>query len=305
MVDQSPIGRTPRSNPAVYTGAFDAIRELFARSPTARQKGLKASAFSFNSLQGQCERCRGAGFEKIEMQFLSDVFIRCPQCDGKRYRPHILDIKLPVPAGNRQPIPIKRTKATSRRSSLPDLHWSIADFLEATIDEVTAILAASDDVKPARLAFQTLGVLQKVGLGYLRLGQPLTTLSGGENQRLKLAGHLAGFQSSKSSANPTLFIFDEPTTGLHFDDVRVLLQVFQDLVDARHSVLVVEHNLEVIQAADWVIDLGPEAGDDGGRLVAAGQPEIIGACEASHTGRALRSYPALIPESQRPQQKLR
>jgi excinuclease ABC subunit A len=303
MVDQSPIGRTPRSNPAVYTGAFDAIRELFAQSPTARQKGLKASAFSFNSLQGQCERCRGAGFEKIEMQFLSDVFIRCPQCDGKRYRPHILDIKLPVPAGNRHPIPIKRTKATSRRSSRSDLHWSIADFLEATIDEVTAILRASDDVKPARLAFQTLGVLQKVGLGYLRLGQPLTTLSGGENQRLKLAGHLAGFQSStSSSANPTLFIFDEPTTGLHFDDVRVLLQVFQDLVDAGHSVLVVEHNLEVIQAADWVLDLGPDAGDDGGQLVAAGQPESIGACAASYTGRALRSYRTLIPN---PQRKLR
>ena len=305
MVDQSPIGRTPRSNPAVYTGAFDAIRDLFAQSPTARQKGLKASAFSFNSLQGQCESCRGAGFEKIEMQFLSDVYIRCPQCDGKRYRPHILDIKLPVPRSTRHTSPRERTKTPSRPSSLPDLHWSIADFLEATIDDVTAILGALGDVKPARLAFQTLGVLQKVGLGYLRLGQPLTTLSGGENQRLKLAGHLADFQpSTSSSTQPTLFIFDEPTTGLHFDDVRVLLEVFQGLVDARHSVLVVEHNLEVIQAADWVIDLGPEAGDEGGQLVAAGQPEIIRACETSHTGRALRTYSLRI-SIQKPQRKLR
>jgi excinuclease ABC subunit A len=292
MVDQSPIGRTPRSNPAVYTGAFDAIRELFAQTPEARQKGLKASSFSFNSSQGQCERCRGAGFEKIEMQFLSDVFIRCPQCDGRRYRPHVLDIKLTLPTEviarlQSDPPDRRRRRTTPRLNRL-----SIADFLAATVDDVITILSSVGDSRPARQALQSLQLLQQIGLGYLRLGQPLSTLSGGENQRLKLAGHLAEFRAGIGpEARPTLFIFDEPTTGLHFDDVRVLLDVFQDLLDAGHSALVVEHNLEVIHAADWIIDLGPEAGDAGGQVVASGTPETIAACPMSHTGRALRNSP--------------
>ncbi len=288
LLDQSPIGRTPRSNPALYTGAFDAIRELFAQSPGAREQGMKASAFSFNSLQGQCERCRGAGFEKIEMQFLSDVYIRCPQCNGKRYRPHILGIKLRVLADPSRPTPRPRGRRRSKSAVVKETQWSIADFLEASIDEIVALLGTLSEVKPAKRALETLKLLQKVGLGYLRLGQPLTTLSGGENQRLKLAGHLAKFQNHASTSDgPTLFIFDEPTTGLHFDDVRVLLEVFQELVDAGHSALVVEHNLEVIQAADWIIDLGPGAGDAGGRVVAAGPLEHIAACAASFTGEAL------------------
>ena len=296
MVDQSPVGRTPRSNPAVYTGAFDSIRELFAQSSEARQRGLKASAFSFNSGQGQCDRCRGAGYEKIEMQFLSDVYIRCPQCDGKRYRPHVLEIRLHIPAGS-PPAPSPRPARRPSRTPSPSAEeWSIAEFLEATTDDAVTVFGLWTDSKPARQALQSLQLLQQVGLGYLRLGQPLTTLSGGENQRLKLAGHLAEFRRSRpASSKPTLFIFDEPTTGLHFDDVRVLLEVFQDLVDGGHSVLVVEHNLQVIQAADWVIDLGPDAGHAGGQLVASGPPERIAACNASHTGAALRCRPLRAP----------
>jgi excinuclease ABC subunit A len=325
MVDQSPIGKTPRSNPAVYVGAFDDIRELFAQSEAARQRGLNASAFSFNSVQGQCERCRGAGFEKIEMQFLSDVFIRCPDCDGRRYRPHILEVKLTTPDGSASPKRSNRQRASGpspgagRRA--PPGSRSIADVLDLTVDEAIGFLSGFVDSRPAERAVARLRLLQDVGLGYLRLGQPINTLSGGESQRLKLVGHLAeasvgpassqfsgregdsqspGHKPARSAAllaearrdtRPTLFLFDEPTTGLHFDDVRVLLVVFQRLVDAGHSVLVVEHNLDVIKSADWVIDLGPEAGEDGGRLVAEGPPEAIAACELSHTGQALRDMP--------------
>jgi excinuclease ABC subunit A len=259
LVDQSALGRTPRSNPAVYTGAFDDIRELFAQTDLAKQRGLNASAFSFNSGQGQCERCRGAGFEKIEMQFLSDVFIRCPDCDGRRYRDHILEVKLQ--------------------------EWSIADVLDASVDEVIEKLLPFIHMPSGRRALQALTLLQETGLGYLRLGQPINTLSGGEAQRLKLASHLAEF--ARRENRPTLFVFDEPTTGLHFEDVRILLKVFQRLVDAGHSLLVIEHNLDVVKSADWVIDLGPEAGDRGGEIVAQGTPAQIAACAASHTGRAL------------------
>ncbi len=282
-VDQSPLGRTPRSNPAVYVGGFADLRELFAASEAARARGLAASAFSFNSPQGQCPRCRGAGFEKIEMQFLSDVFIRCPDCDGRRYRDTVLAVKVRPPG---------------RPGSGPARAWSIADVLEATVEEVQGWLADFGDLRPARRAAARLQVLGDVGLGYLRLGQPLNTLSGGECQRLKLAAHLAGHlgDAARPAARPTLFLFDEPTTGLHFEDVRVLLEVFQRLVRAGHSVVVIEHNLEVIRCADWVIDLGPEAGAGGGRVVAAGPPEAIAACAASHTGRALRE-PGLKPAS--------
>ncbi|HYG22529.1 MAG TPA: excinuclease ABC subunit UvrA [Verrucomicrobiae bacterium] len=283
LVDQSSLGKTPRSNPAVYTGAFDDIREVFAQSEIAKQRGLNASAFSFNSGQGQCERCRGAGFEKIEMQFLSDVFIRCPDCNGRRYRQHILTVKINGTAA------IADRQHSTRKAD----GWSIADTLDATVDEVVEFLAGFPESKPARRATSSLQLLQEVGLGYLKLGQPINTLSGGESQRLKLVRHLtessAAASSSDKPKSTALFLFDEPTTGLHFDDVRVLLKVFQRLVDAGHSVLVIEHNIDVIKCADWVIDLGPDAGDAGGRVVVCGTPEEVAACEESHTGAALRS----------------
>jgi excinuclease ABC subunit A len=299
LVDQSILGKTPRSNPAVYIGAFDDIREVFAQSEVARQRGLNASAFSFNSSQGQCERCRGAGFEKIEMQFLSDIFIRCPDCNGRRYRSHILQVKL-----------------GSGPAAL-----SIADLLDASIEDAVEFLARFTQSKPAQRARRSLALLQEVGLGYLKLGQPINTLSGGESQRLKLVKHLVDSVPSTGSVERasnssqklqlparhpaddgrngqtdtqtlapggTLFLFDEPTTGLHFDDVRVLLKVFQRLVTAGDSVVVIEHNLDVIKSADWLIDLGPDAGDQGGRIVTQGTPEQVAACDQSHTGRALR-----------------
>ncbi len=289
LVDQSPIGRTPRSNPAVYTGAFDSIREVFAGSDSARQRGLTSSAFSFNSAQGQCETCRGAGFEKIEMQFLSDVFVRCSACEGRRYRPHILEVRIPASGLGPQHPPL-----------------SIADLLDLTVDDAVRFLTAEGSTR-AREAARRLTVVQEVGLGYLRLGQPVNTLSGGESQRLKLAGHLAEMPRTVAGAENgagvyppgtpghSLFVFDEPTTGLHLEDVRVLLLAFQRLVDAGHSVLLIEHNLEVMQGADWIIDLGPEGGERGGRVVVAGPPEAIMECAASHTGRALREARAPSP----------
>ncbi len=282
LVDQAPAGRTPRSNPGLYTGAFDHIRELFAQTDAARQSGLSASSFSFNSPQGQCEQCRGAGFEKIEMQFLSDVYIRCPACNGHRYRPHILAVRLAPPAAT----------GTDGSESL-----SVADLLDQTVDQALRFLDAFQAPSAVRAAAR-LRVLQEVGLGYLKVGQPMNTLSGGESQRLKLAGHLAEAVTANApqgeegtgavGRRPTLFVFDEPTTGLHVEDVRVLLGVFQRLVDRGESVLIIEHNLEVLKCADWVIDLGPEGGEQGGRVVVAGPPEAVAACDAGHTGRALR-----------------
>jgi excinuclease ABC subunit A len=305
FVDQSILGKTPRSNPAVYIGAFDDIREVFAQSETAKRRGLNASAFSFNSAQGQCERCRGAGFEKIEMQFLSDVFVRCPDCNGRRYREHVLAVKI-SPQSTVRGSQARRSGSRFTHHALRITSWSIADLLEATVDEVVGFLGAFSESKPAQRAAASLRVLQQVGLGYLRLGQPINTLSGGESQRLKLVRHLADVTLSPVAADvrkltstseegqslltsaATLFLFDEPTTGLHFDDVRVLLKVFQRLVDAGHSVIVIEHNLDVIKCADWVIDLGPDAGDEGGQIVVEGTPDEIAACEQSHTGRALK-----------------
>ncbi len=278
LVDQTALGRTPRSNPAVYIGAFEDLRELFAQTDLAQQRGLNASAFSFNSAQGQCERCRGAGFEKIEMQFLSDVFVRCPDCDGRRYRGHILEVKLSS-IGHQE----------SRIANPSALEWSIADLLDATVDNAIGFLDGLPAAKSVLRARKSFALLQDIGLGYLRLGQPINTLSGGESQRLKLVRHLADFESRASKSDkPTLFLFDEPTTGLHFEDVRILIGVFQRIVDAGHSVLVVEHNLDVIRSADWVIDLGPDAGDEGGRVVAEGTPEEIMSVSKSRTGEALR-----------------
>jgi excinuclease ABC subunit A len=289
LVDQSPLGKTPRSNPAVYIGAFDDIRELFAQTDLAKQRGLNASAFSFNSAQGQCEKCRGAGFEKIEMQFLSDIFIRCPECNGRRYRPHILEVKLSSKFNVQSSKSFRLSPLASRLST-----FSIADLLEATVDEAIDFLFNFSESRHAQRALEKLKFLQEVGLGYLRLGQPINTLSGGESQRLKLVSHLADSSISKvqTVGKPTLFLFDEPTTGLHFEDVRVLLKVFQRLVEAGHSLVVIEHNLDVIKSADWIIDLGPEGGNAGGTVVIAGTPEMVTARLASHTGRALK---AILP----------
>ncbi len=272
MVDQNRIGRTTRSNPVSYVGAFDTIRDLFAKQPQARERKYSAGTFSFNAGNGRCPACGGNGFEHVEMQFLSDVYLRCPDCDGRRYRTEVLEVKL------------------SRREFPPK---SIADVLNLTVSEALAFFSTDTEVC-LRLA-----PLAEVGLDYLRLGQPVPTLSGGEAQRLKLAGHLADsavrLQPKKGARPPadgnsrrgSLFLFDEPTTGLHFDDVAKLLRAFRRLIDAGHSLLVIEHNLDVIRAADWVIDLGPEGGDAGGRIVGVGAAGDIMLLPASHTGRAL------------------
>lgn len=271
MVDQALVMRTPRSNPALFVGAFEHIRRLYGEHPDARARGLSAAAFSFNSAVGQCERCRGAGFEKIEMQFLSDVFVRCPACNGRRYKPAVLDVRIAPPG--------VRSGRNAR---------SIADLLEMTVSAALEFLHGFGDNPHALRAVQALQVVESVGLGYLQLGQPINMLSGGECQRLKLARVLAAAPVGQAR-RPLLFLFDEPTTGLHMDDIRTLLPVLQGLVDAGHSVIVVEHNLEVIKCADWVIDLGPGAGDEGGQLVAAGPPEHIAACSLSRTGQVLQT----------------
>jgi excinuclease ABC subunit A len=276
MVDQSRIGRTTRSNPASYVGAFDAIRDLFAKLPQARERKYTAGTFSFNAGNGRCPTCGGNGFEHVEMQFLSDVYLRCPDCDGRRFRAEVLEIKLP-------------------RGDAPPK--SIADILDLTVSEALTFFAGDPEVC-LRLA-----PLRDVGLDYLRLGQPVPTLSGGEAQRLKLAGHLAENAVRKNSrANSktparkgSLFLFDEPTTGLHFDDVAKLLRAFRQLIDAGHSLLVIEHNLDVVRAADWIIDLGPEGGAAGGGIVCVGTPTEIMRAATSHTGRALAEAASAPP----------
>ncbi|MGH7833829.1 MAG: excinuclease ABC subunit UvrA, partial [Candidatus Binatia bacterium] len=253
LVDQSPVGTTPRSNPATYMKAFDVIRKLFACTDFSRLRGYTPATFSFNVEGGRCETCRGEGFEKIEMQFLSDVYTTCPECRGSRYRSEILEVSY-------------------RGRNIQDvLNLTVAQAIEFFKDqpEVEARL------KPLRL----------VGLDYVRLGQPLTTLSGGESQRLKLAAHMG-----RATKAGMLFIFDEPTTGLHFHDIEKLLRAFNELIEQGHSVVVIEHNMEVIKCADHIIDLGPEGGDGGGRIVASGAPEQLVAAPDSHTGRYLKAY---------------
>ena len=262
MVDQTPIGRTTRSNPASYVGAFDAIRSRFATAPEAKLRGYTPGTFSFNSGNGRCPTCSGNGFEHVEMQFLSDVYLRCPDCDGKRFRAEVLEVKVDGK--------------------------SIADVLDMTVTEALAFCADAADVH-ARLA-----PLSDVGLGYLRLGQPVPTLSGGEAQRLKLAGFLAEAATVRSAGASKLFLFDEPTTGLHFDDVAKLLRALRKLLAAGHSLIVIEHNLDVIRAADWIIDLGPEGGEAGGQIVCAGSPQAVMEHTSSHTGRALKAYAAAL-----------
>ncbi len=262
LVDQTAVARTPRSTPAVFLGAFDPIRQLFCESESSKAIGLKPGFFSFNSSDGRCDRCAGNGFEKVEMQFLSDIYVTCPDCNGRRYKSSTLEYTL---------------------------HGkSIADVLELTTDEaITFLSSIKSPSKSAKLASQATNILKpliEVGLGYLKLGQPLNTLSGGESQRLKLCQLL----STSSDANRSrLLILDEPTTGLHFSDIQNLLAVFQKLVDSGHSLLVIEHNFEVIKSADWVLDLGPEAGKDGGQLVAAGPPELV-AKQSTPTATYLR-----------------
>ena len=270
MVDQSPLARTPRSTPAVYLGVFEELRKLYANTPDAIAAGFTPGTFSFNSGTGRCQRCNGLGFEKVEMQFLSDLFVRCSECEGKRYQPPVL--------------------------AIPLQGLSIHEVLELTVDEAIAFFKKH---KLGKNLVAPLETLASVGLGYLKLGQPVNVLSGGESQRLKLVGHLVEKSHDKSKS---LLIFDEPTTGLHFDDVALLLTVFQKLVDAGNTLIVIEHNLEVIKCADHVIDLGPEAGSEGGFIVAEGTPEEVATIENSHTGRYLKSLLGGTPlAGERPQ----
>ncbi|HEY6212342.1 MAG TPA: excinuclease ABC subunit UvrA [Vicinamibacterales bacterium] len=251
LVDQAPIGRTPRSNPVTYLKAFDPIRELFAATKDARSRGLTASHFSFNVPGGRCEACQGEGEVRVEMQFLADVFVPCDQCDGKRFKPQVLEV---------------RYKGRT-----------VHQVLDLTVREALTFFSSSPKV------LRRLQVLDEIGLGYLRLGQPATTLSGGEAQRIKIAAHL-----SSHSGERLLYVLDEPTTGLHFDDIAKLLTAFKKLIEAGHSLLVIEHNLDVIKTADFIIDLGPEGGEDGGRLVTSGTPEQVAQIDASYTGQYLR-----------------
>ena len=252
-IDQSPIGRTPRSNPATYTGVFTAIRDLFAMLPESRERGYKAGRFSFNVAGGRCEACQGDGQRRIEMNFLPDVYVQCEVCNGRRYNQETLGVKFNG--------------------------YSIADILELTIEDALPVLVDIPQVK------QKLQTLVDVGLGYIHLGQAATTLSGGEAQRMKIAREL-----SKRQTGRTLYLLDEPTTGLHFDDVRRLLEVLHRLTDLGNTVIIIEHNLDVIRNADWIIDLGPEGGEDGGQIVAEGTPEQVARVAHSHTGEFLRRY---------------
>lgn len=263
LVDQSPIGKTTRSTPATYVGAFDAIRKLFVATPAAKERGYTPGTFSFNSGNGRCPNCQGNGFEHVEMQFLSDVYLRCPDCDGKRFRDEILEITLL--GANSQAV-------------------SIADVLAMTVAEALAFFKQDKDVQ------KSLKPLADVGLEYLQLGQAVPTLSGGEAQRLKLAGHLAKTTEGKKNNEHILFLFDEPTTGLHFADIAVLLQAFRQLLSAGHSMIVIEHNLDVIRSADWLIDMGPEGGDGGGEVVALGTPVQLMRAGVGYTAKALQEY---------------
>ena len=252
-IDQSPIGRTPRSNPATYTGVFAQIRDLYAMLPESRERGYKPGRFSFNVSGGRCEACQGDGQKRIEMNFLPDVYVLCDVCNGRRYNQETLAVKFNG--------------------------YSIADVLDLSIEEALPVLK---DIPQVRIKLET---LVNVGLGYIHLGQAATTLSGGEAQRMKLAREL-----SKRQTGRTLYLLDEPTTGLHFDDVRKLLEVLHQLADLGNTVIIIEHNLDVIRNADWIIDLGPEGGEGGGTIVAEGTPAQIARVGASHTGEFVRRY---------------
>ena len=274
FVDQSPIGKTARSNPVSYVGAWDGVRSLFADAPLSRQRSYTASKFSFNGGDGRCPTCGGSGFEHVEMQFLSDVYLRCPDCDGKRYRPEVLEVK--IERGGR--------------------YLNVADVLDLTVSE------AANLFKNDREVIRALQPIVDVGLEYVKLGQPVPTLSGGEAQRLKLAGFLAAAAKTATASKQsvakkgTLFMFDEPTTGLHFDDIAKLMRSLRRLLEAGHSLVIIEHNLDVIRAADWLIDLGPEGGEAGGLIVAEGTPEDVRQHPTSHTAKSLREYALAMGE---------
>jgi len=259
VIDQTPIGRTPRSNPATYTGIFNEIRGLFAHLPTARVRGYDAGRFSFNVRGGRCEKCQGDGLIKIEMHFLPDVFVPCDVCKGKRFNRETLEVRF--------------------------RGLSIAEVLDLTVEDACGVFENQPRI------LQKLETLRDVGLGYIHLGQSATTLSGGEAQRVKLATEL-----SKRDTGRTLYILDEPTTGLHFEDVRVLLGVLHKLVDRGNTVLVIEHNLDVIKTADWIVDLGPEGGTGGGTIVAQGTPEQVAKVKESHTGHYLKPLLRAAPK---------
>jgi excinuclease ABC subunit A len=250
-IDQAPIGRTPRSNPATYTGLFSPIRDLYAQLPESRIRGYKAGRFSFNVPGGRCEKCQGDGLIKVEMHFLPDVYVKCEACKGRRYNQETLEVMF---KGR-----------------------NISDVLNMTVDEARELFA---NIPSIRRKCET---LESVGLGYIHLGQPATTLSGGEAQRVKLSSEL-----SKRGTGKTLYLLDEPTTGLHHDDVQMLLDVLNKLVDKGNTVVVIEHNPDVILASDYIIDLGPEGGEEGGRVVVTGSPSDVMQCGRSHTGAMLQ-----------------
>jgi excinuclease ABC subunit A len=263
LIDQSPIGKSPRSNPVTYVKAFDEIRRILADSPLARQRGYSSGTFSFNMSGGRCEQCEGAGYLEVEMVFMADVFVPCDQCGGRRFKPEVLEVSI-------------RGR-------------NVHQILEMTVDEAIRFFPREEKLG------QALWQLQQVGLGYLRLGQPATTLSGGEAQRLKIARELA---TASRRAGKKLYVMDEPTTGLHLEDIRKLAQVFDRLVDAGHTLVLIEHNLDVIKLADWVIDLGPEGGSGGGRVIASGRPEDVARVVGSHTGEWLRTVlPRLVAQA--------
>ncbi|MFR9649892.1 MAG: excinuclease ABC subunit A, partial [Rikenellaceae bacterium] len=258
MVDQNPIGRSSRSNPVTYIKAYDEIRKLFADQIHAKHHGLTASSFSFNMVGGRCEECQGEGIIKVSMQFMADVELVCEQCKGHRFRDEVLEVKY--------------------------RGVNIYDVLEMTVDEAMEFFSQSSGASEKRIV-ERIKPLQDVGLGYVRLGQSSSTLSGGESQRVKLAS----FLSRDNTSGAIMFIFDEPTTGLHFHDINKLLQSLYALIDRGDTIVIVEHNMDVVKCADWVIDIGPEAGEAGGELLYAGRPEELTMCSESHTANYLKS----------------
>ena len=252
----SSIGKGSRSNPVTYVGAYDGIRKLFGAQPLAKQMGYSAAYFSFNKEGGRCEECKGEGTVTVEMQFMADITLECEACHGKRFKPEVLDIRY--------------------------RGQSIYDVLEMTVNQAIEFFAQNEGSQEKKI-IRKLKPLQDVGLGYIKLGQASSTLSGGENQRVKLASYL-----NLEKQQPTLFIFDEPTTGLHFHDIKTLLHAFNALIERGHTIVIIEHNLDVVKCADYVIDLGPEGGKAGGNVVCCGTPEDIARCPASYTGRYLR-----------------
>ena len=262
FIDQNPIGKSSRSNPVTYLKAYDDIRKLFADQPLSKQMGYTPGTFSFNSEGGRCEECKGEGTITVEMQFMADLVLECESCHGMRFKPDVLEVRFH--------------------------DANIHDVLEMTVDQAIEFFTQHKQKKIAK----KLQPLQDVGLGYIKLGQSSSTLSGGENQRVKLAFYL-----SQEKADPTMFIFDEPTTGLHFHDIRKLLEAFEALLRRGHSITIIEHNMDVIKCADYVIDLGPEGGDQGGRIVVTGTPEEVAACAASYTGQFLQEKLRVPPQA--------